>query len=134
MRFIRFVLARRHPNSGVAAGVFTLAYTLRDSPDVDAADRALLTEILAWFEKNLDTPRRFNRSTSKGFYRRNTRGIAWFKDCAVEHLERMHQIKAILERYGHAVAMLSESRIGYVTHDDRVQVVAEPFSNTHTRQ
>ena|SRR5688500_4917695 len=132
MRFIRFVLARRHPGSGFEAGVFTLAYTLRDSPDVEAADQALLAENLAWFDKNLDTPPRFNRSASKGFYRRHTRGIAWFKDSATEHLERMHQIRAILERYGHAVTMLMESRVGYVIHDDEFQVVAEPFSDTQT--
>ena len=132
MRFIRFVLAK-HRASGFEAGVFTLAYKLRDSPDLDAADRALLAEHLAWFDENLERPTRFNRSKSKGFYRRNTRGIAWFKDCATEHLERMHQIKAILERYGHAVAMLSKSRVWYVIHDDRFQVIAEPFSDTQTR-
>ena len=132
MRFIRFVVARRHPDSGVEDGTFRLAYELRDSPDVEAADRELLAETLAWFGKNLETPPRFNRTTSKGFYRRNTRGIAWFKDTALAHLARMHQIKAILEQYGHSVVMLTESRVGYVIYDDDFQVVAEPFSDTQT--
>lgn len=132
MRFIRFVLASRDPDSGVEAGTFTLAYKLRDSPHLQAADRELLTETLAWFGKNLETPTRFNRSTSKGFYRRNTRGIAWFKDTATEHLARMHSIKAILEKYGHSVTMLSETRVGYVTYEDACQVIAEPFSDTQT--
>jgi hypothetical protein len=39
-------------------------------------DRRLLTELLRWFGENLATPDRFNRSKSKGFYRRTTRGIA----------------------------------------------------------
>jgi len=132
MRFIRFVLARRHEGSGVEDGAFGLAYELRDSGDVETADRELLAETLSWFEKNLETPTRFNRTKSKGFYRRTTRGIAWFKDTATEHLAHMHQIKAVLERYGHAVVMLSESRIGYVVHDDEFQVIAEPFSDTQT--
>lgn len=84
MRFIRFVLARRHPESGVEDGTFSLAYELRDSPKVEAAYRDLLAENLAWFEKNLETPTRFNRTKSEGFYRRKTRGIAWFKDTATE--------------------------------------------------
>ncbi len=42
MRFIRFVLARPHPESGVEDGTFTLAYKLRDSPLVEAADRDVL--------------------------------------------------------------------------------------------
>jgi hypothetical protein len=132
MGFIRFVLARRHPASGVEDGTFGLAYELRDSPRVEAAGRTLLAETLAWFEKNLETPTRFNRTKSKGFYRRKTRGIAWFKDTASEHLSRMQQIKSVLENYGHSVVMLSEARIGYVTYEDAVQVVAEPFSDTQT--
>ena len=114
MRFIRFVLARRNADSGVDEGVFALAYELRHSAF-------------------LETPTRFNRTTSKGFYRRNTRGIAWFKDTAAEHLARMHKIKAVLERHGHVVVMLSESKVGYVVHDDAFQVIAEPFSDTQTR-
>jgi hypothetical protein len=133
MNLIRFVLARRHPDSGVEDGTFALAYELRESAHVEVADRNLLAANLAWFEKNLETPERFNRTKSKGFYRRKTRGIAWFKDTASEHLARMHEIKAVLEQYGHPVVMLSESRVGYVIYDDEFQVVAEPFSDTQTR-
>jgi hypothetical protein len=99
---------------------------------VDAADRELLAQNLTWFEKNLKTPTRFNRTKSKGFYRRNAKGIAWFKDTASEHLMRMHQVKAVLEQPGYAVVMLTESRVGYVIYDDAIQVVAEPFSDTQT--
>ena len=132
MRFIRFVLARRHSDSGLEDGAFGLAYELRDSPDVETADRDLLAETLTWFETNLETPTRFNRTKSKGFYRRNTRGIAWFKDSATEHLARMHRIKMVLEQYGQPVVMLSEPRIGYITYEDAFQVIAEPFSDTQT--
>ena len=132
MRFIRFVLARRHPDSGVEDGTFRLAYKLRDSPGVEAADRALLAEALMWFEKNLETPTRFNRTKSKGFYRRKTQGIAWFKDTATAHLARMHHIKAVLEQYGYSVVMISETRVGYLIYEDDFQVVAEPFSDTQT--
>ena len=133
MRFIRFVLARTHPDSGVEAGAFTRAYELRDSFRVDAPDRAELAELLEWFGHNLPKPSRFNRSKSKGFYRRSTRGIAWFKDTATEHLTRMHRLKVVLERYGHPVVMLSEARVGCFIDEDEFQVVAEPFSDTQTR-
>jgi hypothetical protein len=62
-------------------------------------------------ERTWTLPTRFNRSKSKGFYRRRTRGIAWLKDSATEHVARMHQIKSVLERYGHPVVVLAESRI-----------------------
>jgi len=97
---------------------------------VEDEDRRVLTELLRWFGDNLATPDRFNRSKSKGFYRRTTRGIAWFKDSAADCLSRMHRIRSILEKYGHPVTMLTESRIGYVVYEDERQVVAEPFSDT----
>ena len=130
--FVRFVLTTRHPESGVEEGLFRAAYRLRDSARVEAEDRRLLTEVLDWFGKNVVTPDRFNRSKSKGFYRRTTRGIAWFRDSATECLSRMHRMRAVLEKYGHPVTMLTETRVGYVVYEDELQVVAEPFSDTQT--
>ena len=132
MGFIRFIQSRCHPESGVEDGLFGLAYELRDSPRVAAEDRAALADALTWFAKHLDTPSRFNRTKSKGFYRRNTRGIAWFKDTAAEHLACMHEIRRVLEQNGHVVEILSEARVGYVVYEDTFQVVAEPFSETRT--
>lgn len=114
MRFIRFVLARRHEDSGVEDGAFGLAYELRDSRDVEPTDRELLAETLSWFEKSLETPTRFNRTKSKGFYRRNTRGIARFKDTATAHLGAHAPNQggpgAVRVRGGHAVRIAD--RIG----------------------
>ena len=67
MAFLRFVVSKRHPDSGVRAGLFDLAYELRDAPDVAAEHRQSLQDELAWFEKHLETPERFNRSASKGY-------------------------------------------------------------------
>jgi hypothetical protein len=130
--FVRFVLTTRHPESGVEEGLFSAAYRLRDSAPVEEEDRRLLTEVLAWFGENLVTPDRFNRSKSKGFYRRKTQGIAWFRDSATDCLSRMHRIKAILEKHGHPVRILTETRVGYVIYEDELQIVAEPFSDTKT--
>lgn len=47
MRFIRFVLARRHPESGVEDGTFRLAYELRDSAHIEASDRSALARRVA---------------------------------------------------------------------------------------
>lgn len=129
MRFLRFVLSRRDTASGSESGPFEVAYSLRDSGDAEPAGRKALAEHLLWFEQHLDTPSRFNRTTSKGFYRRKTSGIAWFKDTATEHVARMHAVAAILERYGRQVSMLSRARVGYVVFEDEFQVVAEPFAD-----
>lgn len=114
------------------AGIFGTAYTLRDDADVPPIDREALADELAWFEKHLTTPTRFNRTSSKGHYRRNTKGISWFKDGSREHLTRMHHLKRLLEANGHAVTVIVEDRIGYIVYEDESQVVAEPFSETKT--
>lgn len=132
MAFLRFVLSTRHPESGVERGLFSVAYALRDHPDVAPDDRDALSENLVWFETHLPTPKRFNRSTSKGHDRRNTKGIAWFRDSATECITRMHHLKRVLESNGHPVTMIRETRVGYVVYEDALQVVAEPFSETHT--
>jgi hypothetical protein len=64
MPFLRFATAGRHPESGVADGVFRQAYRFRESSLVSQADRAKLSELLSWFESNLVTPKRFNTSKS----------------------------------------------------------------------
>ena len=132
MAFLRFVLSTRHPDSGVENGLFGVAYEPRNRPDIEARDRDQLREGLSWFEEHLPTPKRFNRTNSKGHYRRNTRGITWFRDSALECIARMHKLKRVLEANGHPVSVIREDRIGYVVYEDDLQVVAEPFSETRT--
>jgi hypothetical protein len=123
-----------HPDTAVAEGLFGVAYALRDAEETSRNDRESLTEQLAWFSKNLPIPTRFNRSSSKGHYRRNTKGIAWFRDNALEHISRMREMKRVLEANGHVVHTVQEDCIGYIVYSDDVQVIAEPFADTRTRR
>lgn len=132
MAYIRFVLMKVHPDTGVEDGVFSAVYALRNDLSIGVEDRRILTESLEWFESNLPKPDRFNSSASKGYYRRASRGIAWFRDSATECISRMHLIKNILNAHGHEVTIVHESRIGYIVYEDNLQVVAEPFSETRT--
>src|SRR4051812_43137493 len=112
MGYVRFVLGQRHPASGFPDGVFRTAYALvRDSGEISQEDREALNDQLVWFEKHLAVPKRFNKTKSKGYHRRNKRGIAWFRDQAVEHVSRMNEIKRVLEANGHTVHMVREERI-----------------------
>ena len=132
MAYLRFIVPNPHPDTGVADGVFRAAYTLRDANGISQADRATLEEQLAWFSKHLPIPTRFNRSKSKGYYRRKTKGIAWFRDDALEHIARMYELRRVLEGNGRIVHVVREDRIGYVVYEDDVQVIAEPFAETRT--
>jgi|SRR6185312_1596420 len=125
--FLRFVLMRSHPDTGVEEGIFGAAYELRNDRLLSASDRQSLEALLTWFENNLAKPERLNSSKSKGYYRRKTAGISWLKPTAVEHIAKMHEIAAILNRHGFHVSQETTGRPGYVVFEDDRQVVAEPF-------
>ncbi len=130
--YLRFVLQKTNNESGVREGLFQTAYALVSSDDLSPDDRAELTDLLAWFKSNLKTPERFNRSTSKGYYRRATRGIAWLKPTATEQLDNMRALAALIGRYGHFSEMIKTERPGYVVYEDGAQIIAEPFQDTPT--
>ena len=124
---LRFVLRLPHPDTGGAEGIFRAAYGLQRNPNTSSHDRNELDALLSWLEKNLAVPRRFNRSKSKGFYRRKTAGVSWLKSTASEHVGKMRELSAVLERNGIEVSELRTSRPGYLIFEDEHQVVAEPF-------
>ena len=130
--YVRFVVDAIDDDSQVRGGLLQAAYALRDNGDVLEHDRDALEALLSWFASHLNTPDRFNRTTSKGYYRRTPKGISWLKDTAKEHIDKMREVAEILGRYGHRAEMVKESRPGYVVYEDEFQVVAEPFANSTT--
>ena len=125
--FLRFALLRSHPDTGVEEGIFGAAHDLRDSALTSVLDRKSLQDLLSWFEVNLAAPARFNRTSSKGYYRRRTKGVSWLKSTATDHIAKMRELAAILEENGYAVSQITSKRPGYVVFEDDHQVVAEPF-------
>ena len=128
--YLRFVLHRKHPDSGVSEGLFSAGYALRDDEDTPPYDRDNLAAIMSWFDNNMEVPYRFNRSSSKGRYRRTTKGISWFKATSWEHIEKMRDLAAVLAEHGHFVDEIQSERPGYIVYEDGVQIVAEPFADT----
>jgi hypothetical protein len=133
MSFVRFVLDQRHPESGYSDGPFRAAYHLRREDQVASHLANELDTILAWFDDNLEVPTRFNRTRSKGYYRRSTRGISWLRASAEEHVARMERLVEILREHGYAASRINENRVGYMVYEDEHQVVAEPFADTIVR-
>ena len=111
-------------------GIFQAASSLLLTGELTVLDRALIEKTLEWFAKNLAVPKRFNRTTSKGFYRRDPTGIAWFKPTATNHLVSMRELATVLDQYGLSVGQLVSERPGYIVYEDEHQVIAEPFKDT----
>lgn len=132
MGFVRFVIGAVDADSARATGLFQAAYDLVDDVDTDPGVRAAIDAHLAWFEAHLDEPDRFGHTTSKGWYRRATRGISWFREEAIEHVARADELAWVLRANGVAVDRVRQDRVGAVFYADAVQVVAEPFRDTET--
>lgn len=128
--YIRFVLTTRVRGSRSRQGFFAAAYQLRGRLTPESPASVALKDLLIWFEKNLAVPERFNRTTSKGFYRREAKGLSWFKDEDGEALDKAFALARLLTDNGYAVEVLRTTRIGYVIFEDEHQVVAEPFADT----
>ena len=115
--------------TGLADGVFVRAYEVlnNESGDIPIYHQENMETYIEWFRKNLKKPTKFNSSTSKGAYKRQGKGVSWFKDTAVEHISRVREIISIIEDCGYAVSERSTTKPGYIIFEDYFQIVAEPF-------
>jgi hypothetical protein len=127
--FIRFVVGEIDRSSGKRRGVFQAAYALRRSGRLPEYDEARLADALRWFGAHFRKPTRLSRSRLP---HREAQAICWFKKDAAEHLERIREVRYILDAYGIAVDMLTSWRPGYIVYEDDVQVAAYPFAETPT--
>jgi hypothetical protein len=125
--FVRFVVAARDEDSHRRCGVFQAADRLRQQELLTEAERARLQALWRWFERHLPVPRRLSRSR-----RPHARGraICWLKATAAEHVGKVRELAAVLQRHGVATAMLRTGRPGYVVYEDAYQVAAVPFRDT----
>lgn len=130
MLYLRFVLSNQNPDTGAHEGIFACAYELKHSGSLLEHEARKLQELLNWLDDNLAVPSRFNRTKSKGYYRRKTKGISWLKSSALTHVAKMQQIASILKEQGLYVSMIKSARPGYIVYEDDHQIVAEPFADT----
>jgi hypothetical protein len=130
--YLRFVMQNPISHSEFREGIFAAAYDLKVAGRLSSEDEHHLTQLLQWFEHNLAVPTKFNRTRSKGYYRRATKGIAWFKSSATTHLERIHELAELLDRYDVRSEVVMSERPGYIVYEDNAQVIAEPFRDTQT--
>ncbi len=128
--YLRFAYAKSVDGMISREGFFQAAGELAADPLADPLVVARVDELRHWFADHLDLPERFSRSRSKGYYRRETKGLSWFKPSATEHIAKAFELKSILEESGFTIEVIKEDRVGYVVFEDEYQVVAEPFADT----
>lgn len=132
--YLRFILPQTHPDTGVETGVFKVAYALKRNGELSKTERQEIEALLKWFDDELPKPSRFNRTKSKGYYRRAAKGISWLKAAAAEHVAKMHRLAEILRDHGYHVDMIKSANPGYIVYQDDFQIVAEPFNDMLKRR
>ena len=123
--FIRFVSAEASEDSGALEGLFQAAYRMRETGAFPPHVVEELTKELGWFESHLSRPIVYR---PRGVDKR--RAICWFKETAVEHVQRAQRLAAILRRHGMEVRQLRTQTPGRLVHEDVQQVMAVPFRDT----
>ena len=118
--YLRFVIGRKDEDSSVEQGIFQAAAHALESQQITGSDAHELNELRAWFSEHLEKPTSFGRG-------KLAVGICWFKTGSAEHVSRVWQIVAILERNGIYVKKIRTDKPGYVIYEDEWQLVAEPF-------
>ena len=126
--FIRFVTATIHDQTSFEVGIFQAAYQLRKQGTLTDYEQTRLSELLEWFNANLQKPDRFTTSKPP-FYRKQNRAISWFKDTSTEHISNLREIVSILSQHDVHIEMIQTDKPGYIVYEDAHQVVAQPFSD-----
>ncbi len=125
--FVRFVILSKDGVSHRLMGVFRAAFQLRDKDRLTLGIAPGIEELCQWFNLHLPVPGQF--SLGRGRHGRR-QGICWFKPTATEHLGKIREMVALLERQGVRTRKLRTQRPGYVTYEDAYQIVAVPFRDT----
>jgi hypothetical protein len=134
LELIRFVGEEIDEDSRQPIGAFQLAARLSRSGELEGHNARLLERARRWFNEHLPRPRRFShhregwRRAASGRHLREPIAISWFKPDAGAHLAEMGKLVNVLRAYDIVVHELRSRRPGYVTYEDRFQVVAVPFT------
>jgi hypothetical protein len=110
-------------------GIFQISFDLVNDYDLlSTEDRNELRSLLDWFIKNLKVPDKFVKTKSKGWYRKDTVALSWFKESATQYIDKARLMKTIVSKYISILETITEHP-GYVTYEDDHQLVAIPFKD-----
>jgi hypothetical protein len=123
--FLRFsVVGPDHENTGQPLGEFQAGYRAVRGSLLTPENETRTLELLAWFDKHLDTPRRFAKARKPSA---QPKAISWFKPTALAHIAKARELVELLRPAGVEIVMSTTRTPGYVVYEDDFQIAAEPF-------
>ncbi len=115
--FLRFTTTQIDDTSHKPQGIFSAAYGLLDSGDLQSDEWKQLRNLLDWFNENLKSP-------PDDFYA--SRAIFWFKSNAHENINRIWELVHLLRAHGHHIEVYKCRSLANISYEDRLQVAAYP--------
>ncbi len=116
---IRFTVLGIDADSGYKSGILVAAHTLRDEGDLTVAEHNELRLAIKWFNEHLPHPKVLHNTEHR-------RAISWFKPAATQFIQKMWQLKELLDQHDHYVEVLRTTDPGIIVYEDEVQVIAKP--------
>lgn len=115
--YLRFTIKELHLRSHKPQGIFTAAYGLLSSGDLDSNKTKQIRELLEWFEDNLTAPPDdFDAD----------RAIFWFRSDAHENIQKIWELVNLLKIHDHFIEVYKCRELGNVVYRDKFQVAAYP--------
>jgi hypothetical protein len=113
--YIRFTTTAIDEDSHKPRGIFTEAYLLLDSGDLNPDERVQLRELLTWFNQHLPhPPSKFKASR------------AIFKSDVHDCIDKIWDMVHLLRQHNHHIVIHKCRRLGNIAYRDKLQVAAYP--------
>jgi hypothetical protein len=115
--YLRFTTTAIDEDSHKPRGLFTEAYLLLDSGDLNADEFKHLRSILDWFNVNLSQP---PKKFAAG------RAIFWFRADAHDSIDKIWEMVNLLRAHDRHIIIHKCRRLANVTYSDKFQIAAFP--------
>lgn len=105
-------------------GFLNAARYLNEQGILEEEQKAKLQQNLSWIEAHLKKRPDFQETAEHDFL---NVPMSWLKETATNHIQKMDEIKEILEENDILVEVLQVETPGKILYEDEYQVVAIPF-------
>lgn len=118
MMYIRFVVGTETESPTLQSGLFVEISYLKKNGLLEPYQVGFVNQILDYFDTNLPCP-----PFSKKGWPKNA--ISWFKDSAIDYIDKMRDLQHILEENNCHVRVLKTDKPGMILYEDDFQVIAQ---------
>jgi hypothetical protein len=122
MIFIRFVVGSESDSPRTQSGLFTEVEYLRKNDKLQPYQVDMVKDIFKYFNDNLPVPPYSTKNWSVD-------AISWFKDTAMDFIDKMRDLTFILEENGYQVRVIKTAEPGMKLYEDEYQIVSQ--NRTH---